>query len=364
MSCPSSFTPAEVAPRLLAWYGAYGRDLPWRHTRDPYRIWLAEIMLQQTTVAAVIPYYQRFLAACPDVTSLAAAPFDQVIALWAGLGYYSRARNLHRAAQLVATEHGGRFPETVEALTALPGVGRSTAGAIVSIAFDRPAPILDGNVRRVLVRLFAYAGDPRSSAAERKLWSWAEALTSPERPHAYAQAIMDLGATVCVPRDPLCSACPLAALCQARCQGLARQLPAARPGKVVPVRRQVALLIECEDRFLMRPRPKEGFLGGLWELPVADLRDDESPLNAAGRLVAELGLNGQPVAAGRLKHTYSHFVLELVLARVAVSPVARVAEADWRWQVPAQLAETPLHGAHRKALERFAAAAAPGGGDE
>ncbi len=364
MNCPYPFDPLEVAPRLLTWYGSCGRDLPWRHTRDPYRIWLSEIMLQQTTVTAVIPYYQRFLAAFPEVAALASAPPERVIELWAGLGYYSRARNLHRAAQMVVGEHGGRFPATVEVLETLPGIGRSTAGAIVAIAFDRPAPILDGNVRRVLVRLFAYAGDPRAATAERRLWAWAEMLTSQARPHDYAQAIMDLGATVCTPRDPACPACPLASLCQARRQGLERQLPAARPRQRVPVRRQVALLIEQGGCYLVRPRPAEGFLGGLWEFPVVDLCAGELPLAAAGRLAAELGLGGRRTEIGRLKHAYSHFNLELELVRICVGVNGRVAEGVWHWQTPVQLAATPLHGAHRKALERLGPPVVPGGQDE
>jgi len=356
------FDPEQVALRLLAWYGAHGRDLPWRHTRDPYRIWLSEIMLQQTTVAAVIPYYQRFLDAFPTLVALAAAPPARVIELWAGLGYYSRARNLQRTAQLVVEHYAGRFPETVEELTALPGIGRSTAGAIVAIAFDRPAPILDGNVRRVLVRLFAVADDPRSTAAERQLWGWAVALTAPDRPHDYAQAIMDLGATVCTPSAPACFVCPLADFCQARQLGLERQLPRVRTRKAVPVRRQVAVLVERDGACLARPRPAEGFLGGLWELPVADLRQDEQPLTAAARLAAELGLAGQPTLVGQLKHAYSHFTLELALVRIPVAG-GRAAEGLWRWLPPIQLLETPLHGAHRKALAQFLASA-PAGGDD
>jgi len=358
------FDPAEVAPRLLAWYGSCGRDLPWRHTRDPYRIWLSEIMLQQTTVTAVIPYYQRFLAVFPEVAALASAPPERVIELWAGLGYYSRARNLQRTAQMVVGEHRGRFPATVEVLETLPGIGRSTAGAIVAIAFDRPAPILDGNVRRVLVRLFALAGDPRNARAEKQLWAWAEALTSRDRPHDYAQAIMDLGATVCTPRDPACPACPLASLCQARRQGLEMLLPAARTRQPVPVRRQVALFIERGGCYLVRPRPAEGFLGGLWEFPVVDLCTGELPLAAAGRLAAELGLVGRRKEIGRLKHAYSHFTLELELVRMSVGVNDRVADGIWHWQTPEQLAATPLHGAHRKALERLAPPVVPGGQDE
>lgn len=360
MNCPYPFDPLAVAPRLLAWYGTQGRDLPWRQTRDPYRIWLSEIMLQQTTVAAVIPYYRRFLEVFPDVAALASAPLERVIELWAGLGYYSRARNLHRAAQAVVAGNDGRFPQTVEALTALPGIGRSTAGAIVSIAFDRPAPILDGNVRRVLARLFALEGDPRAPAAERFLWRQAEALTSRERPHDYAQAIMDLGATVCAPRAPACPACPLSDLCQARRQGDERRLPAVRARRNVPVRCQIALLVERNGSYLVRPRPAEGFLGGLWEFPAADRRGGETALAAAERLAAELGLDGRCDAVGTLRHAYSHFALQLDLVRLAGSSADRVAESGWQWRTPAQLDATPLHGAHRKALELAAQKGGPG----
>jgi A/G-specific adenine glycosylase len=215
----------------------------------------------------------------------------------------------------------------------------------------------------VLVRLFAFAGDPRGAAAERSLWAWAEALTSRERPHDYAQAIMDLGATVCTPRDPACPACPLAELCQARQGGLERQLPARRQTRTLPVRRQVALLVERGGRYLVRPRPTEGFLGGLWELPVVDRCDDEPPLAAAVRLGSELGLGGERTAAGTLRHAYSHFTLELDLVRMVV-PEGRVAEGDWQWRSPEQLHETPLHGAHRKALERFVRPDGSGGAGE
>ncbi|MDH3998734.1 MAG: A/G-specific adenine glycosylase, partial [Desulfuromonadales bacterium] len=232
MSLP--FDPPQMAQRLLRWYGAKGRDLPWRQNRDPYCIWLSEIMLQQTGVVTVIPYYQRFLDKFPTLQQLAAAPLDDVIQLWAGLGYYSRARNLHKAAQQVMAEHSGVFPSQLDDIQALPGIGRSTAGAILSIAFDQPAPILDGNVRRVLVRLFAWRNDPRSSAAEKQLWQWAEQLTPPQQAHDYAQAIMDLGATVCTPRTPDCANCPLRALCVAHQQGLAETLPIKRKRAKAP----------------------------------------------------------------------------------------------------------------------------------
>ncbi|MEJ2202291.1 MAG: A/G-specific adenine glycosylase, partial [Desulfuromonadaceae bacterium] len=191
---------ASVAPLLLSWYGRQGRDLPWRQTRDPYRIWLSEIMLQQTGVETVIPYYLKFLDRFPSATALATADLDAVIELWAGLGYYSRARNLHATARKIVAEFDGNFPAEQSLLESLPGIGRSTAGAILAIAFEQKGVILDGNVRRVLCRLFALELNPRSTAAEKQLWRWAEALTPADRPHDYAQAIMDLGATICLPR--------------------------------------------------------------------------------------------------------------------------------------------------------------------
>ncbi|MDT8441206.1 MAG: A/G-specific adenine glycosylase [Desulfuromonadales bacterium] len=341
----------SIAPLLLAWYGRHGRDLPWRGTRDPYRIWLSEIMLQQTTVAAVIPYYERFLRAFPDVTGLAAAPLTQVLELWAGLGYYSRARNLHRAAQAVVAEHDGVFPATVAALNKLPGIGRSTAGAIVSIAYDRPAPILDGNVRRVLMRLFAWQEDPRSSRAERQLWSWAEQLTPVERAHDYAQAIMDLGATVCTPRNPTCPLCPLRELCRAHALGVATQLPVRRGRKVLPGRAQIALLLAnpCGE-MLVRPRPLQGLLGGMWEFPVAVIENGQEPSTVARRLLADLGLTAELREIGQLQQTYSHFRLDLTVFTGTVGATAHIAEAAGHWLDPTALADCPLHGVQRKAL--------------
>lgn len=347
-----SFDPAEVSIRLLAWYGQEGRDLPWRHTRDPYRIWLSEIMLQQTTVAAVIPYYERFLVKFPTLAALACAHLDEVITLWAGLGYYSRARNLHRAAQQLVTQQGGVFPDTFEELMALPGIGRSTAGAILSIAFDQPAPILDGNVRRVLVRLFAWQDDPRSSRAEKQLWLWAEALTPADSAHAYAQAIMDLGATLCTPRDPACERCPLQELCLAHKEGLTGVLPAGRRKERAPVRSQVALIICLPQGLLLRQRPPQGFLGGLWEFPVADLGAGQPPAPAAAALLCELGLHGEAVGIGAVRHAYSHFKLELTVFKADVDPPALVAETRaHRWYRWHELESLAVHGAHKKAWQ-------------
>jgi len=347
-----SFSPAEVSKRLLSWYSKEGRTLPWRETRDPYRIWLSEIMLQQTTVSAVIPYYERFLQRFPTIESLAAASLDDVISLWAGLGYYSRARNLHRAARQIVSEQGS-FPDTLEGLLALPGVGRSTAGAILSIAFDTPAPILDGNVRRVLVRLFAWQEDPRSSRAEKQLWQWAEVLTPDEHSHDYAQAIMDLGATVCVPRTPLCESCPLRELCQAFTQGCATLLPVARKQVKLPLRRQVALLVKCSGDYLLRQRPTEGFLGGLWEFPVVEVNPEQNHRQSAEFLLADLGLIGEVCEADAVRHAYSHFKLELTVFSVEIETKTTVAEAgEYAWYSEDTLKRLPLHGAHKKVYSK------------
>jgi A/G-specific adenine glycosylase len=340
----------DMNRRLLAWYGRSGRDLPWRRTRDPYRIWLSEIMLQQTGVTAVIPYYERFLAAFPTLMELAAAPLDKVLELWAGLGYYRRARFLHQAACKVVSEHDGRFPEKLETIMALPGVGRSTAGAIVSIAFDRKAPILDGNVRRVLCRLLAIFGDPRSGKVEKHLWSIAEMLTPEDRPHDYAQAIMDLGATVCSPRNPDCESCPLSGLCQAFWQGVQEQLPQRGKRKAVPLVQQVALLIHHDGRYLVRRRPLDGMLGGLWEFPSTTVPEEKTSEAAVRALTAGEGLSAVPQPLGTVRHAYSHFRVEVHLFTCPGDSCGMIAEEDHRWLAPAQLADWPLHGSHKKAL--------------
>ena len=353
MSSELPFEAAEVSVSLLEWYGAEGRDLPWRHTRDPYAIWLSEIMLQQTGVETVIPYYRKFLDCYPDVVELAAAPVEEVIELWAGLGYYRRARNLHAAANMVAHDLSGVFPDTLEGLQALPGVGRSTAGAILSIAYDRPAPILDGNVRRVLCRLFALHGDPRSPAAEKQLWRWAEALTSVERPHDYAQAIMDLGATLCTPRKPDCPRCPWRDFCQAHLSGKAEALPQARSRQPVPLKRQVALVLENKDAVLVSRRGLDGMLAGLWEFPARELPEGETDLEVAEQLAAERG-GRSPALLGKVKHAYSHFHLEVHLFSAAATGVDRMAESGAsRWIPRRQIESLALHGAHKKALQLY-----------
>jgi len=340
-----------IAPRLLAWYDRSGRDLPWRRTADSYHIWLSEIMLQQTGVNAALPFYQRFLEHFPTISVLAAAPVERVVEQWAGLGYYSRARNLHRAAQIVVEKHQGAFPDDPRQILALPGIGRSTAGAIGAIAFHRPTPILDGNVRRVLCRLFSLQEPPRSPAAERRLWSWAEALTPEERPGDYAQAIMDLGALLCTPARPDCAVCPLADLCRARQSGKEREIPVRQRKKPVPLVEEVGILLNRKGRFLVRRRPLEGLLGGLWEFPTTRVAAEEGPEAAAARLLAELGFRADPLPAGTVRQTYSHFRLALGLYLGELTEISRTRTTDEEtWLSPAELVDLPLHGAHKKAL--------------
>jgi A/G-specific adenine glycosylase len=305
----------EFAPRLVAWQREHGRhDLPWQQTRDAYLIWLSEVMLQQTQVATVIPYYARFLARCPDVASLAAAPNDDVMALWAGLGYYSRARNLHRCAQEVMTRFGGRFPDNVTDLESLPGIGRSTAAAIAAFAFGARETILDGNVKRVLARVFGISGFPGEKRIETAMWALAESLLpapGDESIGSYTQGLMDLGATLCVRSSPDCVRCPFAADCVANVTGQQRELPTRRPRKETPVRRTVMLVLEAGPYILLYRRPPTGVWGGLWSLPEAE---DEV---RAAQLAREFG--GSPATTSRLLpfvHTFTHFKLEIVPFRV------------------------------------------------
>jgi A/G-specific adenine glycosylase len=267
--------PGELRPfaeRLLAWYDLHGRsDLPWQHPRTPYRVWVSEIMLQQTQVTTVIPYFERWMARFPDLAVLAAADEDDVLAHWAGLGYYARARNLHRCARALVEAHGGEFPNDPAALAALPGIGESTANAIVSQAFDVPLPILDGNAKRVLARHAAIEGWPGRSAVLRALWEAAGERVPASRGADYTQAIMDLGATLCTRSKPTCALCPVQDDCAGRRAGLLDSLPGKAPKKAVPtVERFMLLWRDGEGRLLLERRPDSGIWGGLWCLPEAD----------------------------------------------------------------------------------------------
>lgn len=265
----------EFAPRLIAWQKEQGRHgLPWQQGSfaDPYRVWLSEIMLQQTQVATVIPYYGRFLAAFPDVHSLAQAPTDTVMALWSGLGYYARARNLHRCAQVIV-EQGGTFPRSVSALAQLPGIGRTTAAAIAAFAFGTRAAILDANVKRVLTRVFGIEGVPSEKAVENKLWELAESLLPQADIASYTQGLMDLGATLCVGRRPQCARCPFQKECVAHRSGREHVLPQARVRKAKPTKYVDMLVLRAADRVLLERRPPTGIWGGLWSLPEATSRE-------------------------------------------------------------------------------------------
>ena len=340
------------ARRLLAWYRRHGRhDLPWRQTRDPYAIWISEIMLQQTQVATVLPYYRRFMAAFPDVARLAGAPLDAVLAHWSGLGYYARARNLHAAARRIVTHHGGRLPDDPAALQALPGIGRSTAGAILALAFHRPAPILDGNVRRVLCRYRAVPGWPGDPAVERRLWALAQALTPARRAHDYTQAIMDLGAGVCTRSRPRCPACPQRHHCRAHARGQETAFPRARPRRARP-RREVAMILarDPRGRVLLARRPPAGLWGGLWSLPECDPGEDVAAWCRQRLGLAVRGRRDWPV----LEHGFTHFVLHIHPVLVDVTGTVRVMEhRPTVWYNPQRPGGRGLAAPVRRLLERL-----------
>ena len=314
-------TIAKMPALLLAWYDRHHREMPWRvapaaqaggQRADPYHVWLSEVMLQQTTVAAASGYFRAFLRAWPDVHALAAAPVEDVLAAWAGLGYYARARNLHKCARIVSQERGGAFPETEAGLRDLPGIGAYTAAAVAAIAFDRPATVVDGNVERVMARVFAVT-EPLPGAKPR-LTELAASLTPQARPGDYAQAVMDLGATVCTPRRPACMVCPWRPDCRAHAEGLAERLPARAPKSAKPVRHGTVFV--AEDRagnVLVIRRPPKGLLGGMLALPSTDWRETPLPANA-------------PFAAdwretGAVRHTFTHFHLRLRVLRAIASPL-------------------------------------------
>jgi A/G-specific adenine glycosylase len=326
---PDPVTVADMGARLLAWYDRDRRDLPWRprpgETPDPYAVWLSEIMLQQTTVAAVKPYYARFLARWPTVRALAAADDDAVMTEWAGLGYYARARNLLKCARVVAGEHGGRFPTTEEGLRALPGVGAYTAAAIAVICFGRRAVVVDGNVERVMARLFAV--EEPMPGAKPTLRALADALTPTERCGDHAQAVMDLGATLCTPRSPACGLCPWRPDCRGLREGVAETLPRKAAKAERPTRRAVMFWIQRKDgALLLRQRPAKGLLGGMMELPSSPWEAAPMPDPAeAVATAAPLPFHDWHAVPGLVAHTFTHFHLELsvVMARVGANPRVR-----------------------------------------
>jgi A/G-specific adenine glycosylase len=344
--------PPSFAALLLDWHRRHGRhDLPWqrdwRTLRDPYRVWLSEIMLQQTQVATVIPYYERFVGRLPTLAALAAAPADEVMALWSGLGYYARARNLHACAKAVAERHGGEFPRTAGELAQLPGIGRSTANAIATFCFGAQAAILDGNVKRVLCRCFGVEGFPGEAAVERRLWELAHDLLPARNAPDYIQAQMDLGATLCTRGRPRCVDCPLADVCVARRTDRVAELPAARPKRAVPERTVTLLVLMHEDRILLEERPPAGIWGGLWSLP------ELAGSTEAGAAIAALGCTLEsthelPV----FTHVFSHFRLRATPLLCRVRPKPGAAEPGRRWLAAAQMQSAPLPAPIRVLLDQ------------
>jgi A/G-specific adenine glycosylase len=303
----------EISQRLLKWYDVHARSLPWRKSQDPYQVWVSEIMLQQTQVDTVIPYYQRWLKRFPTVKALAEAPLANVLSLWEGLGYYSRARNLHKAAQQVRAEFGGRVPPTLDELRTLPGIGRYTAGAIASIAFNLDTAVLDGNVKRVLARVFNLTDDVKSPAGEKKLWALAESLVPAGRAGDYNQAVMDLGATVCVPQNPTCLICPLLGICESQKLGVQNERPVVKRKPPTPHYEVTAAIIRHRGRVLITQRPLDKLLGGLWEFPGGKQEADESLIECLVREIEEeLGMQIE-VSEQRLllKHGFTHFKITL-----------------------------------------------------
>jgi len=338
----------SIAAPLLAWFDAHGRhDLPWQHPRSPYRVWISEVMLQQTQVTTVIPYFERFVATLPDLPTLASAPLDTVLALWSGLGYYSRARNLHCAARLCLEEHAGELPADLESLAALPGIGRSTAGAILALAHGRRVPILDGNVKRVLTRLHAVRGWPGQASIAKTLWEFADRHTPEIRAADYTQAIMDLGATVCTRHNPRCETCPLRIGCAARRLGLVAQLPERKPGRVLPTRETCLLVVRDRDgRILLERRPPAGVWARLWSLPeVATPQAAAAPLRT-------LGLVHAPTALAPIAHGFSHYHLHIQPLLADVHGAGGIADsADRRWCTRADLATLGLPAPVRRLLD-------------
>lgn len=339
----------SFADILIRWQQRAGRhDLPWQQEHTPYRVWLSEIMLQQTQVSTVIPYFERFIERFPDVEALAAASADEVLAHWAGLGYYARARNLHRCAQQIVTVHGGVFPKTASTLAELPGIGRSTAAAIAAFCFGEKSAILDGNVKRVLCRVFGIGGFPGSAAVDRKLWALAEALLPETGIGTYTQGLMDLGATVCTRGKPDCATCPLVPSCVARREGRQRSLPEARPKRSIPERSAgFVLIIDAENRLLLQRRPPKGIWGGLLVPPEGEA---EPFLNRLGMKA----LSQQPLP--HLRHTFTHFHLELqpVLCRIGEAPES--VPADFVWLPLDQAAEAGVPTPIRRLIRQVASA--------
>lgn len=349
---------AAFRRRLRAWYACHARDLPWRRSANPYHVWVSEIMLQQTQVATVIPYYARFLAALPTVEALAAADEQEVLRLWEGLGYYRRARQMHSAARRIVSEHGGRFPRDIAALSALPGIGRYTAGAVLSIAFDARLPILEANTVRLFSRLLGFSGDATGRSGQELLWAMAEHLLPRRGSGRLNQALMELGSQVCTPREPGCDACPAAALCRAQAVGCPEAFPAPKKKIAIQARREAAVVVRRNQEILLLQCGPDDWWAGLWDFPRFAL-DAEGPLAVEREIVAKVaGLTGAAIRLGRhlgtLRHSVTRYRITLHcyeatwLSQRALAPGRSV-----RWVSPHELDACPLSAPGRK-LSRIA----------
>ncbi len=346
---------------LLTWFARNARDLPWRRTQDPYAIWVSEIMLQQTRVQTVLPYWERWMRELPDVAALARARADRLHKLWEGLGYYTRVRNLRKAARLVVGKHRGRFPEDFERVLELPGIGRYTAGAICSIAFNQPKPVLDGNVVRVLSRLFGISGDPRNPNTRARLWRIAEQLvlraarrTSGKRRYAsdLNQALMELGALVCTPRQPRCAACPVAKCCIAYREGRVQELPRLRLRIRATPRRFVAFVTQHRDRLLLRQRPAGVVNAHLWEFPNVEVPPGESDIKQAACTALGLKPNAlKPLCM--IKHSITRYRITLHVFQVSNLPPGGVARAKGKWLTRKKIGQLTFASAHKRILRHL-----------
>jgi A/G-specific adenine glycosylase len=356
---PAAARRRAFARELLAWYEQHQRDLPWRRTRDPYAIWVSEIMLQQTQVATVIPYFERWMQRFPDVTALAAAAEADVLHAWQGLGYYSRARNLLAGARRVVSDHAGVVPDDVEALLTLPGIGRYSAGAIASIAYGRPAPIVDGNVVRVLCRVFGLKGDPARAPLKSALWRLAEDLIPAGRAAVFNQALMELGATVCTPKQPSCETCPLRAACVAKQSGLVLSLPELAKRPEITAVSMVAALVFRRGRVLVTQlAPDAPRWAGMWQFPNTECRPSESSRAALERALSDVigvGLeSARTVTSIRHSVTRYRITLDAYLCEPRAPVTTGRSRADLAWVAPHELEDLAMPAAHRR-LARYAA---------
>ena len=336
-----------LAECLLDWYGRHARRLPWREHPNPYSVWISEVMLQQTRVETVLPYYQRWMERFPSVAALAEAPLNEVLSAWEGLGYYSRARNLQRAVQVVVSEHGGNLPAEPEELRKLPGIGRYIAGAIASIAYGKDEPALDGNIRRVLARVFDVSEPARSPQGERRLWQLAAEHLQPGRAGDYNQALMDLGATICTPRTPDCPSCPLNRLCIAYALGIQEQRPVLEAKAKTPHYTVTAAVIQRDGLLLIAQRPLTGLLGGMWEFPGGKLLPGEDLVSCLQReIFEELGVEIEVGGAlGVFRHAYTHFrvTLHAFACRLRNGSEPQTLQVhDLRWIDPSELPGYPM----------------------